>query len=206
MPAKSQAQQRLFGMAWAVRKGEMSRKDASEEVLKIADSDMTDKEIKDFAKTKGLKEHLLESIEYIPKYSYKPLNEIVPETNEKKIFIIIKPGFLDKSKEIIEMFQKEDFKLFQTRSKVLSFPEAKRIYRMHEKEDWYKSLCKYMSSGESTGLTFTYPDEWTVKGAFEKTDKLKNEIRKKWSESDMRNVMHSSDNEKNMMRESEIFL
>lgn len=48
MPSKSKSQQRLFCMAWAVRKGELSRKDASEEVLKIADSDMTDKEIKDF--------------------------------------------------------------------------------------------------------------------------------------------------------------
>ena len=206
MPAKSQAQQRLFGMAWAVRKGEMKRKDAPEEVLKIADSDMTDKEIRDFAKTKGLKEHLMESIEYIPKYSYKPLNGMSQKMADRKIFIIVKPGFLNKSKDIIEMFQKEGFKLFQTRSKILIMSEAKRIYKMHEKEEWFKPLCKYMSSGESTGITFTYPDKWSVKEAFEKTDKLKDEIRKKWSESDMRNVMHSSDNEKNMIRESEIYM
>lgn len=64
MPAKSKSQQRLFGMAIAVRKGEMKRSDASEEVLKIADSDMTDKEIEDFAKTKhkGLKEYVKERL------------------------------------------------------------------------------------------------------------------------------------------------
>ena len=64
MPAKSKSQQRLFGMAHAIRKGEMKRSDASKEVLDIADSDMTDKEIEDFAKTKhkGLKEHLLTSV------------------------------------------------------------------------------------------------------------------------------------------------
>lgn len=62
MPAKSLAQQRLFGMALAVRKGELKRKDADKNVLDIVDGDMTDKEIEDFAKTKGLKEHLLEQL------------------------------------------------------------------------------------------------------------------------------------------------
>lgn len=58
MPAKSKSQQRLFGMALAVRRGEMKRGDVWKEVLDIVDSDMTDKEIEDFAKTdhKGLKE------------------------------------------------------------------------------------------------------------------------------------------------------
>lgn len=62
MPAKSLAQQRLFGMALAVRKGELKRKDVDKNVLDIVDGDMTDKEIEDFAKTKGLKEHLLEQL------------------------------------------------------------------------------------------------------------------------------------------------
>ena len=35
-------------MAWAVRKGELDRSKVSDEVLKIADSDMSDKEIKEF--------------------------------------------------------------------------------------------------------------------------------------------------------------
>lgn len=58
MPAKSKSQQRLFGMALAVRRGEMKRGDVWKEVLDIVDSDMTDKEIEDFATTshKGLKE------------------------------------------------------------------------------------------------------------------------------------------------------
>lgn len=60
MPAKSKAQQRLFGMALAVRRGEMNRSEVGQSVLDIVDSDMTDKQIEDFAKTKGLKEHLVE--------------------------------------------------------------------------------------------------------------------------------------------------
>lgn len=64
MPAKSKAQQRLFGMALAIRKGEMKRSEADDSVLDIVDSDMTDKEIEDFAKTKhkNLKEHLIEEL------------------------------------------------------------------------------------------------------------------------------------------------
>lgn len=48
MPSKSKSQQRLFCMAWAVRKGELERNKVSKEVLDIADGDMTDKEIKEF--------------------------------------------------------------------------------------------------------------------------------------------------------------
>ena len=60
MPAKSLSQQRLFGMALAVRRGELDRSKVNQSVLDIVDGDMTDKEIEDFAKTKGLKEHLME--------------------------------------------------------------------------------------------------------------------------------------------------
>lgn len=48
MPSKSKSQQKLFCMAWAVRKGELDRSKVSDEVLKIADSDMSDEEIKEF--------------------------------------------------------------------------------------------------------------------------------------------------------------
>ena len=64
MPAKSKAQQRLFGMALAVRRGELKKSEVGDEVLDIVNSDMTDKQIEDFASTshKSLKEHMLESI------------------------------------------------------------------------------------------------------------------------------------------------
>ena len=62
MPAKSKSQQRLFAMALAVRRGEIKRSEVNGAVLDIVDSDMTNKQIEHFAKTKGLKEHLLESL------------------------------------------------------------------------------------------------------------------------------------------------
>lgn len=65
MPAVSKAQQAIFGMAHAVRKGKMKRSEVNQEVLDIVDSDMTDKQIKDFASTslKSLKESLLDALD-----------------------------------------------------------------------------------------------------------------------------------------------
>lgn len=51
MPATSKAQQRLMGMAYAYKKGELDPKEASQEVKDLADS-MTLKQLKDYAETK----------------------------------------------------------------------------------------------------------------------------------------------------------
>lgn len=58
MPSVSRKQQKLFGQAWAVRQGELPREDAWPAAIRIADSDITDKDLKDFASTshKGLPE------------------------------------------------------------------------------------------------------------------------------------------------------
>jgi hypothetical protein len=50
MPAVSKAQQRLMGMAYAVKKGDMPRGEASQEVLDLADG-MTLQQLKDYAET-----------------------------------------------------------------------------------------------------------------------------------------------------------
>ena len=51
MPAVSKVQQRLMGMAYAYKKGELDSKEASQEVKDLADS-MTLQQLKDFASTK----------------------------------------------------------------------------------------------------------------------------------------------------------
>ena len=64
MPALSKVQQRLMGMAYAYKKGELDSKDASQEVKDLADS-MTLKQLKKFAATKheGLPETVPENIQ-----------------------------------------------------------------------------------------------------------------------------------------------
>ena len=63
MPAKSKAQQRLMGMAYSLKKGEMDPKDASQEVKDLAAS-MSLEDLKDFAETehKGLPDEVEENI------------------------------------------------------------------------------------------------------------------------------------------------
>jgi len=63
MPSVSKSQQRLMGMAYALKKGELDPKDASAEVQELADS-MTLKQLKDFASTKhdGLPQYVEENI------------------------------------------------------------------------------------------------------------------------------------------------
>ena len=64
MPAVSKAQQAVMGMALAARRGEMKVSELSGAALKIYKSDMTDKQIEDFASTdkEGLPKHKMKSL------------------------------------------------------------------------------------------------------------------------------------------------
>ena len=61
-----------------------------------------------------------------------------------------------------------------------------------------------MSSDISTGIIFTKSSKMSDK-VFDSVDKIKDEIRNKYGESDMKNVLHSSDSLDNMKRESSIY-
>ena len=64
MPAVSKAQQAVMGMALAARRGEMKVSELSDAALKIYKSDMTDKQIEDFASTskEGLPTHKMKTL------------------------------------------------------------------------------------------------------------------------------------------------
>ncbi len=128
----------------------------------------------------------------------------IHDNNKKWIFVVIKPGFQKYSKEIIKRFEKSGWLLTKMRPKQLLLSEAKELYRVHSKEDFYKSLCEYMSSDISTGIIFTKSSKMSDK-VFDSVDKIKDEIRNKYGESDMKNVLHSSDSLDNMKRESSIY-
>lgn len=124
--------------------------------------------------------------------------------SNKEAFVIIKPGFLNLSKQIIERFEESGWKLSQIKTKQLLLIEAKKLYEPHKKEDFYKPLCKYMSSGQSTAMIFTKKGLMSDK-VFEGIGKIKDEIREKYGESEMRNVIHSSDSLERLKIESGIY-
>ena len=120
----------------------------------------------------------------------------------KEIFVVIKPGFLDKSSQIIDKFARNGFVFKQMRTKQLTFGEARKMYYIHKDEDFYYKLCKYMSSGPCIGIIF---DATGITDPFKLTDELKDQIRKLYGEDDMRNCLHSSDNYETMKKESSVF-
>lgn len=120
-----------------------------------------------------------------------------------EIFIIIKPGFLNLSGKIIKKFEDSGYEIKQSKTKKLLLSEAKELYSIHKKEDFYDSLCKYMSSDLSTAFILK-----SIKpkiNIFKSVSKIKDEIRKEYGESDMRNVLHSSDSKEYMLDEMKIY-
>lgn len=126
------------------------------------------------------------------------------ESDRKQIFVIIKPGFLQYQQGIIDIFIKNNWSISKLRTKQLLLREAQDLYKMHEKEPFYKDLCKYMSSGPSVGILFTKPKR-TTEVTIRSVDKIKDLIRSKWGFNEMRNVLHSSDSVENVKRESNIY-
>lgn len=120
----------------------------------------------------------------------------------KEIFVVVKPGFLDKANQIIDKFARNGFIFKKLRTKQLTLGEAKRMYYVHKNEDFYYKLCKYMSSGPCIGILF---DASGIEDPFKLTDELKDKIRKQFGLDDMRNCLHSSDNVENMKKESSVF-
>lgn len=123
--------------------------------------------------------------------------------NGQKCFVVVKPGFLDLAQKVIEEFEDAGWSIFATKTKKLLLPESHELYKPHEKEDFYEDLCKYMSSGLSMGIIFTRPG--ALGEGFKTVDALKDKLRKEYGESDMRNLMHSSDNLERARIESQVY-
>lgn len=186
MPAKSKAQQALFGMALAVRRGDLARSKVNKEVLDIVDSDMTNKQIEDFASTshKGLRDHVRESL-----------------MKGQEVFVVIKPGFLNHAQDIIKLFENDRFVLLDTKLKRLTLEEAQELYLPHKDQPFYNDLCEYMASDSSLGLLFASD----LIEVFKRVDELKEKARKLYGESEMRNAVHGSDSKENVEREKKIY-
>ena len=106
MPAQSQQQQKLFGFALSVKRGETPRSEASEDVLGIVDS-MTEKEIEDFASTthKGLPKKV---DEFIREEVRKHINENIPRMYKVYLGVQNKLRKLeDEQKKMLGQFKDE---------------------------------------------------------------------------------------------------
>lgn len=123
---------------------------------------------------------------------FEALSSSNVDDSKCNIFVIVKPGFLKDTPIIINEFEKRGWVVDRIKTKQLLLSEAKLLYEPHKKESWFGDLCNYMSSGLSTAILFTKDAPMTSK-MFDETNKIKDIIRKKLGESEMRNAVHSSD-------------
>lgn len=127
------------------------------------------------------------------------------DKNNQYIFTVVKPGALQYTQKIIERFEEEGWRVSKMRTKQLLLQEAQRLYAIHKKQDFYEDLCEYMSSGLSTAIIYTYEGEEPIKNVFKAVEAIKYEIREEYGESDMRNVLHSSDSQEHMEEEMNVY-
>lgn len=117
------------------------------------------------------------------------------------VLVVVKPGFESLLGTVCNLFKKNGYQIIKTKTKRLTTTEAKELYKVHKDEDFYEDLCKYMSSG----LTTAFIVKKKSNNIFDEFAKLKDKIREEYGESDMRNVIHSSDSYKSFTHESQIY-
>ena len=122
------------------------------------------------------------------------------DVNNINGFVILKPEFLNHEEEFVKLLKNNGWDIIQKVKRTLSNDEACELYKMHKDKDFYKDLCKYMSSGDCL-CCLCHKD---CKDPIKDMDALKDKVRKTWGKDDMKNAMHSSDSLDNVNRESKL--
>lgn len=129
----------------------------------------------------------------------KSIVEYIQEAlgDEVNGFCILKPEFLDHESDFDDMLKNNGWRVIRKEKKTLTPEEAAELYISKKDEEYYKQLCKYMSSGDSIAY-MCYKD---CNDPIKDMDNLKDKVRNAWGKDDMKNAMHSSDSLENVERE-----
>ena len=119
-------------------------------------------------------------------------------------FIIIKPGFLKYTDNIIRDLHRLDFIVIEAMEKTLTREEAETIYSVHKGKPFYEELINYMTSSPCIGMILLSPFS-DRESTIETLKQLKERYRKRYGIDKTRNVMHSSDSYQNVIYEAEAF-
>ena len=119
-------------------------------------------------------------------------------------FIIIKPGFLKYTDNIIRDLHRLDFIVIEAMEKTLTREEAETIYSVHKGKPFYEELIDYMTSSPCIGMILLSPFS-DRESTIETLKQLKERYRKRYGIDKTRNVMHSSDSYQNVIYEAEAF-
>ena len=117
-------------------------------------------------------------------------------------FCILKPEFLNWEDDFHSLLTNNGWKIIQEQKGTLTHEQAEDLYNMHRDKDFYKDLCKYMSSGDCICCSCSKQ----CKDPIDDMKKIKERARDAWGIDDMKNAMHSSDSLENVQRECKICL
>lgn len=137
----------------------------------------------------------------------KDLVSFLKETNPKDpmqkdhVLAVVKPGNDNLIGKLCGIFKENGYTIVKTKTTRLTLDQAKQLYKVHAKEDFYGNLCDYMCSGPTTAFILKKKSD----NIFDEFAKLKDKIREDFGESDMRNVLHSSDSYKSFTHESQVY-
>lgn len=136
----------------------------------------------------------------------KSIKDIVNESNATKTnkkpngFCLLKPGFDEHEKEFYNILNQNGWRVLDKRRVLLTPDQVSALYVDLEKEPYYGELCDYMSSGDCICCSCYKECEKPV----DEMCSLKKKIREKWGIDEMKNAMHCSDSEDNVVRECNI--
>ena len=117
------------------------------------------------------------------------------------VLVVVKPGNDHLIGKLCGIFKENGYTIVKTKTTRLTLEQAKELYKVHAKENFYSNLCDYMCSGPTTAFILKKKSD----NIFNEFAKLKDKIREDFGESDMRNVIHSSDSYKNFTHEAGVY-
>ena len=120
--------------------------------------------------------------------------------NKVNGFVILKPGFLGHEDEFIKLLKNNDWRIIQKKRGTLTQEQAEALYKQHSDKPFFKDLCKYMCSDECLCCACQKECADPIKDM----KVLKDKVRDKWGEDELKNAMHSSDTIENVEREGNI--
>ena len=133
---------------------------------------------------------------------YKFLTKNMNDPMQKDhVLAVVKPGFENLLGKLMSIFKENNYTIVKSKTTRLTLDQAKQLYKVHAKEDFYSNLCDYMCSGPTTAFILKKKSD----NIFDEFAKLKDKIREDFGESDMRNVLHSSDSYKSFTHESQVY-
>lgn len=116
-------------------------------------------------------------------------------------FCLLKPGFTEHEDEFCDILNKNGWEILNKKRVLLTPNQASTLYINLEKEPFYNQLCDYMSSDDCLCCSCINENSKDPIGDMKQ---LKECVREMWGIDDMKNAMHSSDSQDNVIRESKI--